>query len=85
MIEKLVKRADFYIYMLHAAVIHDFCSAGGCHLRKEQRENNWKVKSENKNENLIGKVEENRCFFAPSILRSIDSLDVSGSTESPLA
>ena len=41
---------------LHAAVNHDFCSAGGCVLKRIKR-NDRKVKSEKK-EDLIGKVEE---------------------------
>ena len=42
---------------LHAAVNHDFCSAGGCDLKRIKR-NDRKVRSEKKYEDLIGKVEE---------------------------
>ena len=42
---------------LHAAVNHDFCSAGGCVLKRIKR-NDRKVRSEKKKEDLIGKVEE---------------------------
>ena len=41
---------------LHAAVNHDFCSVGGCDLKRIKR-NDRKVRSR-KNEDLIGKVEE---------------------------
>ena len=43
---------------LHATINHDFCSAGGCVLKRIKRSDR-KVRSEKK-EDLIGKVEEKK-------------------------
>ena len=73
---------------LHAAVNHDFCSAGGCVLKRIKR-NNRKVRSEKKKRRFDRKgrrkIKFDQMHFIPSILSSLASLEVPGPTKSPPA
>ena len=73
---------------LHAAVNHDFCSAGGCVLKRIKR-NDRKVRSEKKKRRFDRKgrrkIKFDQMHFVPSILSSLASLEVPGPTKSPPA
>ena len=72
---------------LHAAVNHDFCSAGGCVLKRIKR-NDRKVRSEKKrrfDRKGRRKIKFDQMHFIPSILSSLASLEVPGPTKSPPA
>ena len=72
---------------LHAAVNHDFCSVGGCVLKRIKR-NDRKVRSEKKrrfDRKGRRKIKFDQMHFIPSILSSLASLEVPGPTKSPPA